>query len=119
MGRRKLNNETPNFVNDVFNTVKSNKPCNSHNDIMGRKDRIAAQIIECMRDFTWQEATDQLDFVKYFLMNRIIITSVSFDNYLEIQKLKSQREAWNSHLRRNNDNENKRADAGPASTVQN
>lgn len=87
---RKLNDNPEDKSNPLFKEMwkrmNSEKPNSQLMEIKDKKDRIAGNILECMSGSTWQEMMDQLDFVKDFLMTRIVMTRVRYDGYLERQK---------------------------------
>lgn len=111
MPKRKLNDKTLESVKEYLKrmNIKPNSPLM---EIKDKKDRVAGHIIECMSGSTWQEMMDQLDFVKDFLMNRIVMTRISYDGYLERQKKGMDFPA----KPKNDKTENNKVETSPAST---
>lgn len=64
---------------------------NSYASIKDKEDRIAAEIIACLSGYTFQEALNQLDHTKKFIMNRIVMGSIDFTGYLKGQLGKARR----------------------------
>jgi hypothetical protein len=81
-------------------------------EIKDKKDRVAKHILECMSGSTWQEMMDQLDFVKGFLMNRVVMNRVCYVGYLERQEKRMA-----SPSEQGNDKEGEKPAATGASNV--
>lgn len=96
--------------------MKANIIANARQDsqvqIKDDKDYRAAKIISSLTDLTWQEAMDQLDYVKDFLMNRVVIRGISWDKCLKNREKKSDSPAQPE----NDKTENDKAETSPATT---
>jgi transcriptional regulator with XRE-family HTH domain len=94
--------------------IIANARQDSHVQIKDDKDCRAAKIISGLTDLTWQEAMDQLDYVKDFLMNRVIIRGISWDKYLKNQGKKSDSPAKHE----NDKTENNKAEISPTTEAE-